>query len=45
VRRHRLEYSARFFRRLEDIRDRIASENPEAGGLLRVSELQSLGSR
>lgn len=28
--RHRLEYSARYFRRLEDIRDRIASENPQA---------------
>ena len=30
MRRHRIEYSARYFRRLEDIRDRIASENPEA---------------
>jgi plasmid stabilization system protein ParE len=30
VRRYHLEYSARFFRRLEDIRDHIASENAEA---------------
>ena len=26
----RLEYAARYFRRLEDIRERIAADNPEA---------------
>ncbi len=26
----RLEYAARYFRRLEDIRERIAEDNPEA---------------
>jgi addiction module RelE/StbE family toxin len=30
VTRRRLEYSARYFRRLEDIRERIAADNPAA---------------
>jgi len=30
VTERRLEYAARFFRRLEDIRERIAEDNPEA---------------
>jgi toxin ParE1/3/4 len=30
VTRHKLEYAPRFFRRLEDIRERIAADNPAA---------------
>jgi len=30
VTQRRLEYAARYFRRLEDIRERIAEDNPEA---------------
>jgi toxin ParE1/3/4 len=30
VRRYHLEYSARYFRRLDDISERIASDNPTA---------------
>jgi len=30
VRRHRLDYAPRYFRRLEDIHERIAEHNPAA---------------